>query len=366
MKVFKKNEHSVLIKPFGIGEKLYLGVAVLIYFDLTAPESPLTEQQLWGDIPDNLPQGHVLDQGMPKPKGEVLVTGSCCAPRGAVWQAGRVSFRLGTIKKTLNIFSDRYWTQGLSGMKIISRYTPFTEMPLVYENAFGGPDFDRNPVGKGIRETAGPDGDPVVPLPNIENPDQMIGAPEDRPEPAGFGPLDMMWPQRAEKNGTYDDKWLRERWPYFPDDMNYEFFNAAPADQQIDSFFKGDESLEIVNMHQDYRALTSRLPGLRIRCFATKKKDLKVLSKEEELFTEITTRIDTVWLFPGILRGVVMHRGTTEILDDEYADVTRLFVATENLKDEPKPIEYYWEELQKAIDFKVPIDLAPWPRLKSR
>ncbi|MFA5182920.1 MAG: DUF2169 domain-containing protein [Syntrophales bacterium] len=359
MKIYKKKEHSLLIKPFGIRDRLYMAVTVIVYFDLTAPDEALTEQDLWKNIPGQLGKTPILDQGMPKPRGEVLVTGSCFAPRGQKRPASQVSFRVGELGKGLVVFGNRYWHTKGGIVTTMTDFELFGEMPVTYENAFGGKDFALNPLGKGANAITRPDGQTIIPLPNIEDLRHLVASPNDRPDPSGFGPLDMTWPQRMKKTGTYDDKWLRENWPWFPDDMNYEFFNCAPEDQYITEFFKGNETLEIRNMHPDLPVISSHLPPLRIRCFVTKRKDLKN-NKEEEMFQEVTTRIDTVWLFPTILRGVVMYRGTTEILDEEYADVLRIFVATERLSDQPKTIEFYLEEQQKAKERKVPIDMGPF------
>jgi len=116
-------------------------------------------------------------------------------------------------------------------------------------------------------------------------------------------------------------------------------------------------------MHPDMSVIRSRLPARRIRCFVTRQKDLQ---SEETVFEEVPTRIDTVWLFPGILRGVVVYRGTTEIQDDEYADVRRVFMATERNADEPKPLEHYLEEQKKALDRTVPMDLEPLKAAQKR
>jgi uncharacterized protein YjbI with pentapeptide repeats len=359
MKIYKKKEHSLLIKSFGIDQRLYLAVTVLVYFDLTAPDDPLTEQDLWKTIPGQLGKTPILDQGMPKPRGEVLVSGSCFAPSGQTRTATQISWRVGNINKLLYVFGNRYWIARNGVITTMTNMEPFSEMPVTYENAFGGKGFDLNPAGNGIDGIIRPDGQTVIRLPNIEDPRRLVVHPDDRPEPAGFGPLDMTWPQRMKKTGTYDDKWLQENWPWFPHDMNYEFFNCAPEDQYLAGFFTGKESLEVKNMHPDFPVINSHLPPLRMRCFVTKRKDLKK-NKEEELFQEITTRIETLWLFPSILRGVVMYRGTTEILDEEYADILRIFIATERLADPPQTIEHYLEEQNKAKDRKVPIDMAPF------
>lgn len=349
MKIFKEKEHALFLKPFGVRDSLYLAVTVFLYVDLRDPKDLLKEQDLWKTVPEQLGDNPVLDMGMPKPRGEVLVTGACCAPRGTRRPASEVSASVGNLRKTLHVFGDRHWTSA----RTISDPEPFETMPVTWDRAFGGAGFDPNPTGKGMAPITLADGRNRVPLPNIEAPDRPIGAPSDRPEPAGFGPLDVMWPQRFRKQGTYDERWQRERWPHFPDDMNYEFFNAAPEDQFLTGYFRGDEAIEIRNMHPDMPVIRSRLPDRRIRCFATKQTDL---ASEETVFEEVKTRIDTVWLFPGILRGVVLYRGTTGILDDEYVDVRRLFLATENAADEPKPLEHYLEAQKKALDRTVPAD----------
>ncbi len=366
MKIYKKNEHSLLIKPFGLKDKLYLATTVLIFFDLENPDPPLTEQDLWSTVPDQLGPQAVLDMGMAKPRGEVLATGSCHAPRGTTRSAAQVSIKVGAVEKQLHVFGDRHWTRAGGAVSVISDPRPFAEIPITYENAFGGKDFERNPVGKGVAPVSAADGQTYHPLPNIELPGQLVGAPGDRPEPAGFGPLDLLWPQRAEKQGTYDQQWLQERWPYFPADMDYEFFNAAPADQFITGFFSGGEQIEIVNMHPDIQAIRSHLPALRIRCFATKKTSLKPGHAQDEVFEEVPLHIDTVHLFPSILRGVLMYRGTTEILDDEYADVRRIYLATEGRDEAPRSLEFYLEAQKKAMDRTVPMDQAPLEAAKKK
>ncbi|MFH1490604.1 MAG: DUF2169 domain-containing protein [Pseudomonadota bacterium] len=358
MKIFKNNEHSLIIKTFGVKDTLHLATTILLYFDLNNPDALLGEQELWKTVPEQLCQGGILDVGMPKPRGEVLATGKCFAPMGKTRTASEVSISVGSLNKKLSVFGERFWKRTLGMPKVITDPKPFAEIPVTWQNAFGGEDFAKNPVGKGFKPIQMPDGSSLIPLPNIEDPNNLIGSPSDRPEPAGFRPLDLMWPQRFKKQGTYDKRWHRERWPHFPEDMNYEFFNTAPEDQFISGFFTGDETIEAVNMHPDFQVIHSHLPPKRIRCFVTKKKDLKAGHDEDTIFEEVRTHIDTVWLFPTILRGVVMYRGTTKVLDDEYADVTRIFLATESMGKDPEPIEHYLEEQTKILDRSVPIDQA--------
>ena len=359
MKTYKPKTYGFSIKSFGLQNRTYLATTILVFFDLTDNDSILTEQELWTAIPPQL--GEIpLDQGFPKPNGEMVITGSCFASKGQRVAASEVPVRIGNLQKRLLVFGNRHWRTG----GIPSDPEPFSEMPITWANGFGGKEFEQNPLGKGIDPLNMPDGDIRTLLPNIEDPDHLIGSPKDRPRPAGFAPLDMMWPQRFKKCGTYDDRWLKERWPWFPDDLDPEFFNVAPADQFIVGFFRGDEEIEIRNMHPDFPHINSRLPGQRPRCFVTKKKELKPEAESE--FVEVPLHIDTVWLFPSILRGLVMFRGTTKMLDEEYADIERIYVASEKMSEDPKSPEYYLEEQKKIWNRAVDMDMAPFEKAKTK
>ena len=359
MKTYKPKSYGFLIKSFGLRNVNYFTPTILAWFDLNDPENLLSEQDLWSNVPQLLGD-QSLDQGFPKPHGEVVVTGSCFAPRNTTTTASDVAVQVGELKKRLSVFGNRHWQTG----NIPSVPEPFSEMPLSWENAFGGEGFDKNPTGKGIQPVIFPDGLKQTLLPNIEIPGQLIGSSSDRPDPAGFGQVDMMWPQRFKKCGTYEEEWLRERWPWFPDDMNPEFFNVAPSDQFIPGFFRGDEQITITNMHPDMPVISSRLPGQRPRCFVTRKKELEPDAETE--FIEVGLQADTVWLFPSLLRGLVMYRGSLEVKDDEYADLVRVFVAAETMAEEPKPAEFYFKEQKKIWNRVVDIDMAPFEKAKKK
>lgn len=52
-------------------------------------------------------------------------------------------------------------------------------------------------------------------------------------KPAGLGPVGRAWTPRLQRAGTYDAEWQRTAWPYLPKDFDFEYWNAAPDDQQI-------------------------------------------------------------------------------------------------------------------------------------
>jgi len=139
---------------------------------------------MWKAVPELLKPTPVLDVGMPKPRGEILVAGSCFSPRGTERQASTISVSVGKVRKKLVVFGNRYWKEGLSGLAVITDPAAFSEMPVTWENAFGGKEFADNPVGKGIKPVMTAEGD-YVPLPNIENGRGLIASPSDRPELPG-------------------------------------------------------------------------------------------------------------------------------------------------------------------------------------
>jgi len=354
MQVVKDIKNGLLLHAFGIGENYHLTLTVLLFFDLADPAKLLTEQEMWQSVTRALGRDAMLDQGMPKPRGEFLVAGSCFSPPGNPRRASFVRCRVGAREKNLHVFGNRRWVRAGKAVWAISDPEPFTEIPINWENAFGGKGYEKNPLGKGMVPIALPDGKKAVPLPQVEDPRKLIGSPSNRPDPAGFLPYGIDRPQRTGKLGTYDAKWLRERWPYYPEDMDYTFFNAAPPDQQLEGFFRGDEEIEILNMHPTEPHVRSRLPGVRARSFVTAVGNRKT---GEEEFRDVPMRLDTVWLFPSLLRGIVLFRGTTPVRDDEYEDVRRVFVATEKLEEAPKDIAFYLEEEKRKMAFDVPADM---------
>ncbi|NEX17096.1 MAG: hypothetical protein C1943_10805 [Halochromatium sp.] len=372
MKIFKQKQQSIIPRPFLVQGRDRLAVGILVFFDLDDPQNPLSEQDLWKAVPKQLGTQATLDQGLPKPRGEALVFGSYFAPRGTRRQASTVAVRVGPIEKRLDVFGDRFWEAGR-----ITRPLDFQEMPLRWERAFGGAGDPRNPLGKGLKPILGPGNHLFHPLPNLELPAQTIGSPGDRPEPAGLGALDSQWSPRAEKRGTYDARWKRERWPGYPDDMDWSVFNLAPSDQQLKGFFQGGEPLRIAGMHPDRALIESRLPAIRMRCFVTLNGEYRPhvfpsgplpssQVRETDEFREVPTHLETVWLFPGIMRGLVLFRGVTDIADDEMADVLRILVRPEPLDTEPQPIEHYRDLQIRELDRGVNIDPAPLQRAQQQ
>ena len=334
MKVIKPLRLGVLHRVIEHRRRLTLSVGILAFFGFDAPGSLLTEAALWKLAGAEL--GGALDASMPKALRELLVTGKAFTPNRAPAPACRVRVQLGPIDKALDVFGDRHWLVGAP-----SDPAPFTEMPIAYENAFGGAEYALNPLGKGFAPPEERGAKHF--LPNIEDPKQPVRAPRDRRPPAGLGPYDVMWPQRRATAGTYDEKWLAEVYPAYPDDLDLSTFNTAPEDQRTTALLRGDEAIRIENMHPDRPVIETTLPGVLARCFVTQKDAVG------EVFREVPMAIETVHLFPHAERGVVLFRGALDVRDEDAADVLHLIAATEHL-GRPKPEEHYRTVLAQRLD----------------
>jgi len=184
----------------------------------------------------------------PKPTTDVLINGTAYAPKGRPSTKFLVSLRLGNINKSIKVTGDRTWKRGFFGLSP-SSVRPVTQVPIIYEHAYGGFDQSnpdpkkqhmdtRNPVGCGLVAKKG------EPLPNFEYPNRNIK----KAGPAGFGALDSFWSPRREFAGTYDKAWEQKRMPLLPLDWDTRSLLCAPADQQAKTHLRGGELVELVNL----------------------------------------------------------------------------------------------------------------------
>jgi len=334
MKIIKPLNLGIIYKSFAVGETPFLSLAACACFrlDETSTNRLLEESEMWPLIEASLGSHEIFDFGFPKLRGEYLVYGSAYAPRPTTGL--EVSVRIGDMSKTLAVFGDRYWGRIAADAPAL-----FTRMVVSYANAFGGPDFPDNPLGKGIV----PDATGNIPLPNIQDPRDIVYSPGAKPPPAGFAAMPMYWPQRQRHMGRVDEDWLRDDWPHFPKDTNWELFNAAPEDQRRKGFFVGDERLEILNMHPTQPHLKSSLPAVRPRLFVHQRE------KDGDVFREVLCRAETIWLFPDREAGILLYRGTVPVADEDFEDVLHLYGQWEQMSATPLPLAEYAGRFQAEI-----------------
>jgi len=326
MKVVKPQMLGALVRPHERAGRARLAVASLAYFAFDAPDRLLHEVAMWRFVAAAL-SGAPLDVGLDKPRGEVLIHGSCHAPGGEPAAEVKVRVRCGPIDKRLVVSGDRVFRDGRPSVP-----EPFVVMSLDPTRAYGGSAFPENPCGKGAPQRDGEDSEGRA-LPNVELESDRLTDPDARPRrPAGLGPLEPTAPSRQRRAGTYDEGWLRERAPFHPDDLDASFFNEAPDDQWLDGFFGGDERYVLEGLHPTKPRLEGRLPALVARAFIERRgrRDLE----------ELEMPLETVHLFPEGERGIAIHRGVVDVEEDDASDVEALVLGFE-VRGAPRTAEHY-------------------------
>ncbi|WP_437871002.1 DUF2169 domain-containing protein [Sorangium sp. So ce363] len=349
MRVIKPLRLSVLQRVLTVRRNHHLSIGLLVFFPLDAPEIPLPEVSMWQRVMPALGKDGLLDEGMPKPRGEVLVFGKAFSPGGEPRPAFAAGLQVGPVDKPLvdksvAVVGKRRWHLGAP-----TEPEPITEMPLTWENAFGGPDYALNPKGMGL----GPieeEGVKAHYLPHLEDPRQLLMSPGDRPPPAGFGALDPTLASRVAKLGTYGGEWLQNDFPGFARDLDPEYFQVAPEDQRLPEVLEGGEAIRLKNLHPARPLIETHAPRLRARCFVRQRGEAgETVTDGEEPLREVATRLETVLLFPNIERGVAIFRGVVPVAEDDAADV-RLLLAGLERADAPRPIEHYRGALERRLD----------------
>ncbi|MEJ2045838.1 MAG: DUF2169 domain-containing protein [Reinekea sp.] len=231
---------------------------------------PVPSDEYWGDADSSsIKQG--MDVTLIKPATDIIMTGNACAPRPKKVRDLDVRLKVGTsIDKTVKVFGNRVWKSDVLGLSP-SLPEVFDTMPLVYERAYGGVhelesktlSEMRNPVGQGFKGKRGKKELEGQPMPNLENPEQLIRSPSDTPLPQGFGWLHPSWEPRNRYLGTYDTAWERNRAPYLPEDFDSRYFQAAHPDLICDQPLVGGEPVLITNMSHE-GDIQFRLPTLNL------------------------------------------------------------------------------------------------------
>lgn len=333
MRVMKPMALGFLTRPFEFMRQFRLGAAVLSFVPLGTERALFADPAMWKMVAEELPPDQPLDIAMAKRRAEFLVAGHAFAPGGTPVRALRVSARLGQRSKSLLVVGDRF--RDADGSR---EPEPFTRMPLDWTRAAGGPGVAENPLGRGRSPVATPAG-PRIPFANIEDPSV---APEYRQQrPAGFGAMDIAWPQRARFAGTHDDRWLRDDFPGFARDMDWRIFNAAPEDQQFPAFLSGDEEYALENMHPEQPVLTGRLPGIRPR--------LLLRRRGRDALEDIPLALTTVWFFPHRMRLVLVHHAETPIEEEDGRDIEVAMIGAET-NGTSRPVSHFEDVMRRRLD----------------
>ena len=203
-----------------------------------------------------------------------------------------VSLRIGDLQKSILVIGNRYWKKNMlfPGFSI-SEPEPFTKMPVMYERAFGGIDESHeekekhgwhreNPIGTGFRINR--HAVENHPLPNLEDPENLISQWKEKPAVMGYGFVDSSWEPRIHYAGTYDEAWQKNQSPLLPKDFKIDFFNSASRGLKAAQFLQGGERVELKNLSPS-GLMEFTLPQIKINVtFHTNETST---SKEAKLWT---------------------------------------------------------------------------------
>lgn len=210
-------------------------------------------------------------------QGVVRRTGTEIYLQGSAWAAGgRKSIAVptrvtvGACSKQVDIVGNRFWRRGVLGLSSTAP-EPFEQLPLRYEQAFGGTLRDgkgtilaqeaRNPIGRGffVREQDAID----QPLPNVQRPGERAASWNVPTTPEGYGPIPGSWQPRLGFAGTYDQKWIDERVPLWPLNLDPRFFAAAALGMTVPQALRGGEPVTLEGFSPD-GAFHFKMPSHRI------------------------------------------------------------------------------------------------------
>lgn len=323
------NRHALsygLILPFSLHER--------------GPSIPSDFSPVWPWVIASMGEDCIFDEAWPKARGEFLAYGAGYM-RDNRAQPLSVRLSVGKHTKELAVFGDRRF-------KRLGTYPtpePFVRMPVSPQTAFGGSSFSLNPLGKGAESQALSDlASSEVSMPNIELPTELMIAKGDRVTPAGFWSYPPHWPQRTKHLGSFDDVWQKNRWPHLPLATSSDYYQTAPADQQLNGFFQGDETVEIYNMHPQFELIATQLPSTRARVFVAGQTD-----NSKPSFREVVVHRETVWLFPDQLSGLLLFRAVIDLDSEDADDIDCIYADFEKQTDVPETLDQHYKNYSARI-----------------
>lgn len=230
---------------------------------------------------------------------DVVLNGKAYAPKGKPAEVVDVSLTIGRFRKVLRVFGDRVCHYREKGDPIFSEPIPFETMEIRYERAYGGVDiysnpdlpcaYARNHLGRGFVISNHKKSIENLPLPNIEDPEDLITPErlcvghfmywERQPMPQGLGWFSKYWQPRASYAGVMPadrriEQELRKAYAKVVPleqrdlygetqfrDMDFRFFNGASQGLAL-PFLQGDEEVRLVNLSPEGE-LSFQLPGDR-------------------------------------------------------------------------------------------------------
>ena len=279
-----------------------------------------------------------------KPRTDVILVGHAYAPYGRPAKVVDVEIEVGPVRKRLRVFGDRAWSfpsDQVDAFPYIAGPAEFVKMPLTWDRAFGGIDktapiiqgnppikpwCERNYLGKGFCGARTVASIHNTPLPNIEDPDDLIRTWDSRPRPTGCGFFPRNSRPRSDWCGTFDDKWKAERAPDMPADFRFDAYNGADLSMQVTPYLVGNERVRLTNVNAARPVIDGWLPGTAAQIHYTQLGERR----------EAPAQLDTVLLASDFELLLVVWRGTLLVNRADAGDVDEVRIEYEQLQAPPE------------------------------
>jgi hypothetical protein len=316
---------------------------------LVEEQVPLVMSDIFFGEPGLSAPKYEVDFAPKKLRCDVLLNGHAYAPGGRSTERVNVGLKVGNWSKSFTVIGDRAWYT--AGGPRVTSTTPFTEMPISYDHAFGGTDlrhddpaqhaaFMPNPTGRGFHKHVNSKWLEGTPLPNTEE----SGAPVDQPDgayrPMSFGVIGRHWEPRHRYAGTYDQNWLDNVFPFLPSDFDDQYYQAAPLDQQL-PIPMGERIVSLFNITPDGRR-DFTLPHFEAPIWIFPKN-----GRREEL----SAPVDTIVIEPDLERVTMTWRAARPLKKNMF-EIAQVLLGRKGSD---------WWQRREKVEFPIPIvaELTP-------
>lgn len=321
------------------------------HFALHDTQMPLVMADTFTGEPGLSAPVYEVDFAPRKPRCDILLLGNAYAPQGRRATRVDVGLQVGNWRKQFTAVGPRHWDCGLATLRATSP-EPFVTQPISYDVAFGGTDlfhddpaqhaaFMANPAGIGFHKHLSKEWVDGKPLPLTEEMGQSVTNTTGNYRPMSFGPVGRSWEPRSKLAGTYDDEWLDKHFPFLPPDFDEQYFQAAPADQQVPlgSFGGGPIEVALTNLTPE-GSTQFTIPGLVA--------PVHVFPKRGDRETYNAT-LDTIVIEPDLQRFTLTWRMTRPLRTGMH-DIAQVVVGKKGRE--------WWQQWERA-PFPLPIKVVP-------
>ncbi|MCF6765812.1 pentapeptide repeat-containing protein [Thiotrichales bacterium 19S3-7] len=147
--------------------------------------------------------------------------------------------------------------------------------------------------------------------------------------------------------GTFNDQWLKERWPALPIDCHKDVYQIAPKNLQSQTPLQWHEPFKLTTYDQlgnKTSEITTTLPNRCIKLF--------YLTKDDQ-FKQLELKPDLLWLLPEQKVGIIIAHAQLQVSDQVPTNIKYIYITDPTL-DQNLSIDEHKAAFEKKIAAKKP------------